>query len=107
MITKPLNGQCFGLPEGGDLLTESYVNPIPTVQGGTHVNGLRQGVLDAMREFCEFHNLLPRGIKLTADAYMGALCLVLSVKMQDHSILQDKPKSVYRHVKPVPLLLVQ
>ena len=50
------------LPEGGDLLTESYVNLIPTVQGGTHVNGLRQGVLDAMREFCEFHNLLPRGI---------------------------------------------
>ncbi|MFN6882773.1 ATP-binding protein, partial [Proteus mirabilis] len=49
------------LPEGGDLLTESYVNLIPTVQGGTHVNGLRQGVLDAMREFCEFHNLLPRG----------------------------------------------
>ncbi|HGN1330114.1 TPA: DNA topoisomerase IV subunit B [Proteus mirabilis] len=71
------------LPEGGDLLTESYVNLIPTVQGGTHVNGLRQGVLDAMREFCEFHNLLPRGIKLTADDTWDRCAYVLSVKMQD------------------------
>ncbi|HEH4197556.1 TPA: DNA topoisomerase IV subunit B [Proteus mirabilis] len=71
------------LPEGGDLLTESYVNLIPTVQGGTHVNGLRQGVLDAMREFCEFHNLLPRGIKLTADDTWEHCAYVLSVKMQD------------------------
>ncbi|HEK1877419.1 TPA: DNA topoisomerase IV subunit B [Proteus mirabilis] len=71
------------LPEGGDLLTESYVNLIPTVQGGTHVNGLRQGVLDAMREFCEFHNLLPRGIKLTADDTWERCAYVLSVKMQD------------------------
>ncbi len=70
------------LPEGGDLLTESYVNLIPTVQGGTHVNGLRQGVLDAMREFCEFHNLLPRGIKLTADDTWERCAYVLSVKMQ-------------------------
>lgn len=46
---------------GGELITESYVNLIPTAQGGTHVNGLRQGLLDAMREFCEFRNLLPRG----------------------------------------------
>ncbi|WP_193016045.1 DNA topoisomerase IV subunit B [Proteus sp. FME41] len=71
------------LPEGGDLLTESYVNLIPTVQGGTHVNGLRQGVLDAMREFCEFRNLLPRGIKLTADDTWERCAYVLSVKMQD------------------------
>ncbi|MGK0680129.1 DNA topoisomerase IV subunit B [Proteus mirabilis] len=71
------------LPEGGVLLTESYVNLIPTVQGGTHVNGLRQGVLDAMREFCEFHNLLPRGIKLTADDTWERCAYVLSVKMQD------------------------
>src|SRR5262249_15322229 len=42
------------LPEGGELITESYVNLIPTAQGGTHVNGLRSGLLDAMREFCEF-----------------------------------------------------
>lgn len=71
------------LPEGGDLLTESYVNLIPTVQGGTHVNGLRQGVLDAMREFCEFRNLLPRGLKLTADDTWERCAYVLSVKMQD------------------------
>ncbi|WP_392566509.1 DNA topoisomerase IV subunit B [Utexia brackfieldae] len=71
------------LPEGGELLTESYVNLIPTVQGGTHVNGLRQGLLDAMREFCEFRNLLPRGLKLTADDIWERCAYVLSVKMQD------------------------
>ena len=54
------------LPEGGDLITESYVNLIPTAQGGTHVNGLRSGLLESIREFCELRNLLPRGVKLTA-----------------------------------------
>lgn len=71
------------LPEGGDLLGESYVNLIPTIQGGTHVNGLRQGLLDAMREFCEFRNLLPRGVKLTADDIWDRCAYVLSIKMQD------------------------
>lgn len=71
------------LPEGGELLTESYVNLIPTAQGGTHVNGLRQGLLDAMREFCEYHNLLPRGVKLTGDDIWERCAYVLSVKMQD------------------------
>ncbi|MGL6175875.1 MAG: DNA topoisomerase IV subunit B, partial [Vibrionaceae bacterium] len=71
------------LPEGGDLLCESYVNLIPTAQGGTHVNGLRQGLLDAMREFCEYRNLLPRGVKLTADDIWDRCAYVLSVKMQD------------------------
>ncbi|MGL5291486.1 MAG: ATP-binding protein, partial [Vibrionaceae bacterium] len=71
------------LPEGGDLLCESYVNLIPTAQGGTHVNGLRQGLLDAMREFCEYRNLLPRGVKLTADDLWDRCAYVLSVKMQD------------------------
>ncbi|MGY5450559.1 DNA topoisomerase IV subunit B [Agarivorans sp. MS3-6] len=71
------------LPEGGDSITESYVNLIPTAQGGTHVNGLRQGLLDAMREFCEFRNLLPRGLKLTPDDIWDRCCYVLSVKMQD------------------------
>lgn len=71
------------LPEGGELLTESYVNLIPTAQGGTHVNGLRQGLLDAMREFCEFRNILPRGIKLSADDIWERCAYVLSVKMQD------------------------
>ncbi|CAG9429628.1 DNA topoisomerase 4 subunit B [Providencia alcalifaciens] len=71
------------LPEGGELLTESYVNLIPTAQGGTHVNGLRQGLLDAMREFCEFRNILPRGVKLSADDIWDRCAYVLSVKMQD------------------------
>ncbi|NRA70355.1 MAG: DNA topoisomerase IV subunit B [Gammaproteobacteria bacterium] len=70
-------------PEGGEGLSESYVNLIPTVQGGTHVNGLRAGLLDAMREFCEFRSLLPRGIKLTPDDIWDKCSYVLSVKMLD------------------------
>lgn len=71
------------LPTGGELIGESYVNLIPTVQGGTHVNGLRQGLLDAMREFCEFRNLLPKNVKLTADDLWDRCAYVLSLKMQD------------------------
>ncbi|HHF3358636.1 DNA topoisomerase IV subunit B [Haemophilus influenzae] len=71
------------LPEGGELIGESYVNLIPTIQGGTHVNGLRQGLLDAIREFCEFRNLLPRGVKLTADDIWERCSYILSLKMQD------------------------
>ena len=71
------------LPEGGELVGESYVNLIPTALGGTHVNGLRQGLLDAMREFCEFRNLLPRSVKLTADDLWDRCAYVLSLKMQD------------------------
>ena len=81
--TKAVEWALLWLPEGGELLTESYVNLIPTVQGGTHVNGLRQGLLDAMREFCEFRNLLPRGLKLTADDIWERCAYVLSVKMQE------------------------
>jgi len=64
-------------------LNESYVNLIPTVQGGTHVNGLRSGLFDAMAEFCELRNLLPRGIKLTADDLWEPCLYVLSVKMKE------------------------
>ncbi len=71
------------LPEGGELLTESYVNLIPTAQGGTHVNGLRSGLLEALREFCEFRNLMPRGVKLTPEDLWERCSYVLSVKMQD------------------------
>ena len=81
--TEAVEWALLWLPEGGELLTESYVNLIPTVQGGTHVNGLRQGLLDAMREFCEFRNLLPRGLKLTADDIWERCAYVLSVKMQE------------------------
>ncbi len=71
------------LPEGGELLTESYVNLIPTPQGGTHVNGLRTGLLEALREFCEFRSLLPRGIKLAPEDVWERLSFLLSLKMQD------------------------
>lgn len=71
------------LPEGGELVTESYVNLIPTAQGGTHVNGFRTGLLEAMREFCEFRNLLPRGVKLSADDIWDRCAYILSVKMTD------------------------
>ncbi len=81
--TEAADWALLWLPEGGELITESYVNLIPTAQGGTHVNGLRQGLLDAMREFCEFRNMLPRGVKLTADDIWDRCAYVLSVKMQD------------------------
>ncbi|MEZ5452087.1 MAG: DNA topoisomerase IV subunit B [Thiothrix sp.] len=71
------------LPEGGETVQESYVNLIPTVQGGTHVNGLRTGVTDALREYCEFRNLLPRGLKLTPDDVWDNIAFVLSFKMQE------------------------
>ena len=71
------------LPEGGEAITESYVNLIPTAQGGTHVNGLRTGLTDAIREFCEFRSLLPRGVKLAPDDVWDKVSYVLSIKMQD------------------------
>jgi topoisomerase-4 subunit B len=71
------------LPQGGESITESYVNLIPTVQGGTHVNGLRTGITDAIREFCEFRNLLPRGVKLAPDDVWDKVSFVLSVKMEE------------------------
>lgn len=81
--TEAVDWAVLWLPEGGELITESYVNLIPTPQGGTHVNGLRSGLLDALREFCEFRNLLPRGVKLTPEDIWDRACYVLSVKMQD------------------------
>jgi len=71
------------LPEGGESLSESYVNLIPTPLGGTHVNGFRQGLLESMREFCEFRNLVPRGIKLSPDDIWDRAAFILSIKMQD------------------------
>ena len=69
-------------PEG-ELVQESYVNLIPTAQGGTHVNGLRTGLTNAMREFCDLRNLLPRGVKLAPEDVWERLAFVLSVKMRD------------------------
>jgi topoisomerase-4 subunit B len=71
------------LPEGGEGVAESYVNLVPTAQGGTHVNGLRTGLTEAVREFCEFRNLLPRGVKLAPDDVWDKVSYILSVKLQD------------------------
>jgi len=67
----------------GDTVTESYVNLIPTTQGGTHVNGFRNGLLVAIREFCEFRKLLPRGIKLAPEDIWDKCSYILSARMQD------------------------
>jgi len=71
------------LVESGELVTESYVNLIPTSQGGTHVNGLRTGLTDALREFCEFRSLVPRGVKISPEDVWDRVCYVLSVKLQE------------------------
>ena len=71
------------LPEGGEAVAESYVNLIPTALGGTHVNGLRTGLTEAVREFCEFRNLLPRGVKLAPDDVWNNVSYILSVKLGD------------------------
>jgi topoisomerase-4 subunit B len=70
-------------PDAEVALGESYVNLIPTIEGGTHVNGLRAGVAAAVREFCEFRNLVPRGLKLTPEDVWDKANYVLSVKIQE------------------------
>ena len=70
------------VPEG-ELVQESYVNLIPTPSGGTHTNGLRTGLIEALREFCDIHNLLPRGIKLSPEDVWDRLSFVLSIKLED------------------------
>ncbi len=69
--------------DGGELVQESYVNLIPTPQGGTHVNGLRSGLSEALKEFCEFRDLIPRGVKLTGEDLWEQCSYVLSAKMAD------------------------
>ncbi|MGH8551604.1 MAG: DNA topoisomerase IV subunit B, partial [Methylococcales bacterium] len=71
------------VPEAKENIAESYVNLVPTPQGGTHVNGLRGGLTEAIREFCEFRNLLPRGIKLAPEDIWEHCNSVLSVKLED------------------------
>jgi topoisomerase IV subunit B len=70
-------------PNAETVLGESYVNLIPTIEGGTHVNGLRSGLTQAVREFCEFRNLVPRGIKLTPEDVWDKVGYVLSVKINE------------------------
>lgn len=81
--TEAVDWAVLWLPEGGELITESYVNLIPTAQGGTHVNGLRTGLLEALRDFCEYRNLLPRGIKLAPEDLWERCAYVLSAKLAD------------------------
>jgi topoisomerase-4 subunit B len=75
------------LPEetdkGGEGVQESYVNLVPTPQGGTHVNGLRAGLTEAVREFCEFRNLLPRGVKLAPEDVWDKVSFVLSLRLME------------------------
>ena len=81
--TETVDWALTWVPELATQLTESYVNLIPTAQGGTHVNGLRTGLIEAMRDFCELRKLLPRGVKLSAEDIWENCNYVLSVKMQD------------------------
>ncbi|MDH5181420.1 MAG: DNA topoisomerase IV subunit B, partial [Gammaproteobacteria bacterium] len=71
------------VPDSENTIMESYVNLIPTVQGGTHVNGLRTGLTEAIREFCEFRNLVPRGVKISPEDVWDRVNYILSVKMGD------------------------
>ncbi len=91
---EPFNGSMTGNNEvidwalvwhtgEGQVVTESYVNLVPTPQGGTHVNGLRTGLTNAMREFCDFRSLLPRGVQLVPEDIWDGLSFVLSVKLED------------------------
>ena len=71
------------LPENKPQITESYVNLIPTIQGGTHVNGLRSGLSEAIRAFCEMRKLLPRGIKISPEDIWENCNYIIAVKIVD------------------------
>ncbi len=81
--TETVDYALLWCPQAIELINESYVNLIPTLQGGTHVNGLRSGLLEAIREFCDYRHLLPRGIKLSAEDVWSNCAYVLSVKLRD------------------------
>ncbi len=66
-----------------NVVAESYVNLIPTTHGGTHVNGMRSGLTEALKEFCEFHNLMPKNLKLTPDDVWQKIAYILSIKILD------------------------
>ncbi|MBV8854104.1 MAG: type IIA DNA topoisomerase subunit B, partial [Sinobacteraceae bacterium] len=89
-------------PDAPLTVAESYVNLIPTIEGGTHVNGLRSGVAQALREFCEFRNLVPRGIKLTPEDIWDKACFVLSVKFKEPQFAgQMKERLASRDAAPL------
>ena len=64
-------------------INETYVNLIPTAQGGSHLSGFKAGLLDALKEFCEFRNLLPKGVKLTSDDTIANASFVVSSKLKN------------------------
>jgi topoisomerase IV subunit B len=81
---------------------ESYVNLIPTIEGGTHVNGLRAGLANAVREFCEFRNLVPRGVKLTPEDVWDKVNYILSIKIQEPQFAgQMKERLSSRDAAPI------
>ena len=89
-------------PDAENFVSESYVNLIPTTEGGTHVNGLRTGVSQAVRDFCEFRSLIPRGIKLTPEDVWNKVCFVLSIKIQDPQFAgQMKERLASRDAAPL------
>ena len=81
--SEPVEWAIQWMPDGGETIQESYVNLIPTTQGGTHINGMRSGILEAIREFCELRSLLPRGVKLAPEDIWDRVSFVLSVKLTD------------------------
>lgn len=89
-------------PEIEAVVSESYVNLIPTIEGGTHVNGLRAGAAAAVREFCENRNLVPRGVKLTPEDIWDKACYVLSIKMHEPQFAgQMKERLASRDAAPL------
>lgn len=91
-----------------DPVSESYVNLIPTTQGGTHVNGLRLGLTDAMKEFCDFRNLIPRGVKLTADDIWLNCSSILSAKVKDPQFTgQTKERLSSKEFSPVVSAIIK
>ena len=89
------------LAEAGEPVIESYVNLIPTVQDGTHVNGFRSGITDALREFCEFRNLVPRGVKLAPEDILSRASFILSLKLREPQFSgQTKERLTSREAVP-------
>ncbi len=88
--------------DGGTSVTESYVNLIPTPQGGTHVNGLRTGLTNALREFCDFRNLLPRGVSIAPEDVWDGLSFVLEHQARRPAVLRaDQGATVVARIRRV------
>ncbi len=96
------------ITDGGDSVLESYVNLIPTPQGGTHLSGFRGGLVEAIREFCEFHDLLPRNVKLTPEDIWNTCACVLSVRIKEPQFSgQSKDRLSSRQTGPFVQAIVK